>query len=370
MHKSCSLVPLEETGSDIACGGVNRISTLGARPSWLHEEPFRRTMRRTHVSRFPVLLQDRTASNKVFRRSFWDEHGFEFGNGLYEDGPTLRAHVLASSVDVFSDVVYYWRVRESGDLSITQRSREFQNVEQRMSSITSVASFLTATAPSLKPFYDQSVLKGDTAMLVNAYAIASDTERERLAKLAADYLSHVDQATYRDVPVLNRLECYLLSKGMLTELLEVLRFVRRGDNWDAPVVPSGGLRGERCIVYPFFRDPILRIPVHIYDVTSEITLNATLDAAMWRGAKLRLEGHAYIRRLDCPAQSDSRIRVALRNRKTRRTIRLRVERVFRPDVTARSGQSAASYDWSGFAVEVAPRRLATLPGVWRPRTGS
>ena len=357
---------LEETGSDIACGGVKRISTLGARPSWLHEEPFRRTMRRTHVSRFPVLLQDRTAWNKVFRRSFWDEHGFEFGSGLYEDGPvTLRAHVLASSVDVFTDVVYYWRVRDSGDLSITQRAREFQNVEQRMLSVASVASFLTTTAPSLKPFYDKSVLRGDTTMLVNAYAIASDTERERLAELAADYLSQVDDATYRDVPVLNRLQSYLLSKGMLKEVLEVLRFLRRGDNWDAPVVPCGGRRGERCIVYPFFRDPVRRIPDQIYDVTSEMTLNATLDVTMWRGAKLRLEGHAYIRRLDSPAQSDSRIRVALRNRRTRRTIRLRVERVFRPDVTARSGQSAACYDWSGFAVEVDPRRLATLPGFWR-----
>ena len=55
----------------------------------------------------------------------------------------------------------------------------------------------------------------------------------------------------------------------------------------------------------------------------------------------------------------------LRNSKTRRTIRLRVERIRRPDVTARSGQAAACNDWSGFAVEVSPRRLATFPGVWR-----
>ncbi len=57
--------------------------------------------------------------------------------------------------------------------------------------------------------------------------------------------------------------------------------------------------------------------------------------------------------------------MTLRNNKTRRSIRLRAQRIRRPDVTARSGQTAACHDWSGFAVEISPRRLATFPGVWR-----
>jgi CDP-glycerol glycerophosphotransferase len=98
---------LEKTGSDLACGGAAQLGTLGASTSWLHDGPFRKTVLRTHVSMLPVLLQDRTAWNKVFGRSFWDAHGFEFGSGLYEDRPvTLRAHVLASAVDVLRDVVY------------------------------------------------------------------------------------------------------------------------------------------------------------------------------------------------------------------------------------------------------------------------
>ncbi len=357
---------LEKTNSDIACGGVSRISSSGPRASWLHDEPFRKTILRTHVSRFPILLQDRTAWNKVFRRSFWDQHDFEFGGGLYEDGPvTLAAHVLASSVDVFSDVIYYWRVRESGDLSITQRAYEIQNIEQRMASVGSVAAFLAAQAPELKPAYDRSVIKGDIATVVTAYGFASDDERQRLAELAVGYLHHVDESGYLGVPALGRLHCYLLSNGMLPELLDVLRFSRRGDGRDTPVVPRDGQRGRWCAAYPFLRDPARAIPDEVYDVTSEMTLNAVLDAVSWRGSRLRIEGHAYIRRLDAPAQSDSRIRVELRNSRTHRTIRLPVERVSRPDVTAQSNQSAACYDWSGFAVEVRAGRLATLPGFWR-----
>ena len=106
---------LDRTGSDIATGGCTKFGPSGPIKSWLHEEPFRATKLRTHVSRFPVLLQDRTTTNKVFRRSFWDAHGFEFPGGLYEDPPVaMRAHVLAASVDVFHEVVYYWRGRGAG----------------------------------------------------------------------------------------------------------------------------------------------------------------------------------------------------------------------------------------------------------------
>jgi CDP-glycerol glycerophosphotransferase len=357
---------LERTGSDMAAGGVTRFGPLGPTQSWLHEEPFRTTIQRTHVSQFPVLLQDRTAWNKVFRRTFWDQHQFKFPAGLYEDGPVvLRAHVLASSVDIFRDVVYYWRVRDSGDLSITQRAREPRNIEQRMASVGSVAGFLATNAPTLKPAYDRSVLKGDIAMLVSACELATDEERERLASLAADYLGSVDDSAYRGVPAINRLHCYLLAHGMLPELLEVLRFSRRGDALDAQLVRVGGHRARWYAAYPFFQDPARAIPDEIYDVTSEMTLQASVDAVTWRGGKLRVEGAAYIRQLSSATPAECQIRVTLRNIRTRRSIKAPVERVYRPDITVRSGQGAVSYDWSGFAVEIDPHQLATLPGVWR-----
>ena len=44
---------------------------------------FDRTRLQTHITRFPYLIADRTAWNKLFRRSFWDEHGFRFPRGVY-----------------------------------------------------------------------------------------------------------------------------------------------------------------------------------------------------------------------------------------------------------------------------------------------
>ena len=358
---------LEKTGSDIACGGVLRFNSASIWASPAHKEIFSTTAQRTHAARDPVLLQDRTPWNKVFRRSFWDSAGLEFPRGLYEDAPPMvRAHVLAKSVDVFRDIVYYWRLRGAGELSTTQRTRELSNIEDRMTSLRTIGEFLAATAPALKPSYDRFALDIDIPILASAIEIASDDERQRIMELAASYLRTVDEAVYPRLLAIRRLYCHLMRAGMLPELIEVLKFGRRGDNLNAPVVRDGtGGQPRWYVEYPFFRDPARAIPDGVYDVTDEMILKARLERVTWRAGKLRIEGHAYIRNLDAPEAGDTRIKVALRNSKTRRTIRLRVQRIRRPDVTARSAQAAACHDWSGFAVEVSPRRLATFPGVWR-----
>ena len=361
---------LEKTGSDIACGGVLRFSPASIWVSPAHKEIFTATVERTHASRCPVLLQDRTPWNKVFRRSFWDSSGLEFPPGLYEDAPPMvRAHVMATSVDVFRDVVYYWRLRGTGELSTTQRTRELSNIEDRMTSLRTIGEFLAASARPLKPYYDRFALAIDIPILAKAIELAAGGERPRIIELAAGYLRTVDESVYPQLPAITRLCCFLMRGRMLTELLEVLKFWRPAEGVafpPAPVVREGSRRHPRWYVqYPFFRDAARAIPDAVYDITDEMTLHVRLDAVTWRESKLRIEGHAYIRLLDAPAVGDTRIRVVLHNSKTRRTIRLRVRRIRRPDVTARSGQAVACHDWSGFAVEVSPRRLATFPGVWR-----
>jgi CDP-glycerol glycerophosphotransferase len=357
---------LDKTGSDMATGGVLRLTATGLMESRMHRGPFRATALRTHVSRLPVLLQDRATWNKVYRRSFWDGHGFEFPAGLYEDAPVaVRAHVLASSVDVFKDVVYYWRMRETGGLSITERYREIPNMEQRMATAGSVAAFLTASAPALKPAYDRAAIGTDIRILVQAFEFATQQDRAQIAELAASYLRDVDPSVYPTVGLSDRLRGYLLGHGKLPELLALLRFERSGEAEAAPIARGDGPEPGWYVRYPFFGDAATGIPDELYDITSEMTLNACLDSVGWHAGRLRLEGHAYVHRLRSAAPSDCEIRVTLRNSRTRRSIRLPVTRVFRPDVTAASKQAASCYDWSGFVVEVSPRRLATLPGVWR-----
>src|SRR6266581_2726694 len=356
---------LDATGSDIAAGGVRRFSTGWVSRTVVHTEAYRKTVPHTNVSQHPALLRDCTVWNKVYRRSFWNTARIEFSAARYEDIPVaIRAYVLARSVDIRQEIVYYWRARESGELSRNQKSRELENVEGRMAAVLEASSFLAGHAPALKPAFDRRVLDNDLAVLIRAVEFAGEPERKRMLELAASYLSSVDDSVFRDAKALQRLRYHLTREGMHAELLEVLRYSRRGDSAEAPLVQLGLLRRKWYIGYPYLTDRSRGIPRHVYDADREMTLCVRLDAVTWHAGRLRIEGHAYIRRLHAPRQQDTRIKVMLRNTVLKRTIPLKVTRIERPDITARSGQAAACYDWSGFMVEIKPERLSNL-GTWR-----
>ncbi|MFJ6770910.1 glycosyltransferase family 2 protein [Kitasatospora sp. NPDC091257] len=137
---------LDETGSDFAAGNALRLRTTGLSPSHAHRRPFHETRLRTHVSELPALVTDRTAWNKVYRRSFFDGAGILYPEGiLYEDAPvSVPHHFLAERVDVLTDPIYHWRVREDGDLSITQKKTDPRGVVDRVRSMELVREWLVA----------------------------------------------------------------------------------------------------------------------------------------------------------------------------------------------------------------------------------
>src|SRR3954468_3425719 len=135
---------LDESGSDLASGNVHRLTGSGTRQARFLARTFAETRLKTHITRDRLLIYDRTAWNKLWRRSFWDEQGLSFPVGrTYEDIPvTLPLHFAARSVDVLSDVVYYWRTREGEDLSITQRRNQPQELDNRLRAIQDVSDHL------------------------------------------------------------------------------------------------------------------------------------------------------------------------------------------------------------------------------------
>jgi CDP-glycerol glycerophosphotransferase len=353
---------LEKTGSDIAAGGVRRFSSGWVSPTTVHADVYRKTIPRTSVSQHQALLRDCTVWNKVYRRSFWNSAQLEFWAARYEDIPVcIRAYVLARSVDIRREIVYYWRARESGDLSRNQKSRELANVEGRMAAVSQASSIITQHRPALKPAFDRRVLDNDLLILLRTVEFVSEPDQQRLLEVGARYLRSVDDQVLRDTDAIARLQYHLMRKGMNAELLEVMRYSRRGDAEKAPLVRRGG---KWYVGYPYFGDPTCGVPLHIYDASREMKLQVRLDAVSWQAGRLRIEGYAYIERLDAPREQDVRIDVLLRNTVLKRTLRLKVKRIRRPDVTARSLQAVACYDWCGFMAEINPARLSNL-GTWR-----
>jgi CDP-glycerol glycerophosphotransferase len=181
---------LVRTGSDFATGNYHRLTTVGTRQAGMVFTAFNANRPRTHVSRHPALINDRTAWNKVFRRTFWDEHGFRWPEGvLYEDiAVTIPAHVLAQSVDVIREPVYLWRARAGDAASITQCRTELRAIRDRYRAVDLVSRFLDARGQHhLKALYDRSVAAQDFRYFLQHLDEADDDFRLLFLDLANDF---------------------------------------------------------------------------------------------------------------------------------------------------------------------------------------
>lgn len=175
---------LEGSGSDFAAGNAWRYMPDGRLlPSWTHQEAFAEDRTGVTIHEFPLLARDRMVWNKVWRRSFWDAHGFEFPAIRYEDYPvTLAAHLVASGVDVLSSKVYLWRQRREST-SITQRSADIDNVADRVRSAELVLDQLGDADPTIRDAVHAYLVDVDLVAVADAYTASADGDGAAIGAL-------------------------------------------------------------------------------------------------------------------------------------------------------------------------------------------
>jgi CDP-glycerol glycerophosphotransferase len=364
---------LDRTGSDFATGNFLRMTTSGTRQAGMVFTSYYANRPRTHVRKHPALLYDRTAWNKLFRRTFWDQHGFRWPEGvLYEDIPvTLPAHVLARSVDVVRDPVYLWRERAGEAASITQRRTELRAIRDRFAAVDGVSRFLAAHGEhTLKRLYDKSVAEQDFRYFLTPLDVAGDDFRLEFLRLVNDFFDRADPGVFDDLPALQRLEWHLVRRRLLPELLEVVRFEKSGQASRLPWVR----RGRRFYGdFPFRGDPRLAVPDDVYRLAKdELPLTARIEQVWWDGDVLRLSGYAFIALLAMPSERSSRVRLTLEESgHPASVVGLDVRSVHRPDVTEVTAPEGTNYDWSGWEASVPASALRQHDGFragnWRLR---
>ncbi|MFC7527952.1 CDP-glycerol glycerophosphotransferase family protein [Actinoplanes sp. GCM10030250] len=353
------IASITETGSDFASGNVMRLTSRGVHQSGLHRAAFATTALRTHVSKQSSLMDDRTAWNKVFRRSFWDKHKLAFPEGvLYEDTPVIvPAHVLAKTVDVLDVPVYYWREREGQDKSITQRRDEVRGFVDRLAGVEQVSRFLAKHKQhKIKRIYDSSVLQGDLMIFMRELPKVNDEYRKIFLDGCNRYLDNVDARVYDELPAAQRVLWRLVRNRMLAELLEMIPTVRARHR-----IVRKGLRRYHKLMFLEERLPNVPRTLFLAGIPRPRT---RLHDAQWRGDKLCLRGHAFIPGQGAAhAWSTTRL-LWLRDEEGRRTRRQPLVNHKCIDATAVHGSPTISYDWSGFEAEIDVQALRGEDGQW------
>ncbi|NEB40982.1 bifunctional glycosyltransferase/CDP-glycerol:glycerophosphate glycerophosphotransferase [Streptomyces sp. SID14515] len=368
------LAELDRTGSDFATGNVLRLRANGElEQSPMFRKPMEKARPATHVTRDWILLGDRIACNKVFRRTFWDEHAFAFPTGvLYEDiAVVLPAHFLARSVDVVEEPVYHWRDRDG---SITTRRAVPRGIRDRVAAVTTVSRFLADRAEAAGPAaeakrrYDAHALSGDLWLFIEALPDGDAEFHEAFLEHAGAFAATVEPGVLAALPLHLRVKWQLIRERRLPELLALLADEKK----DRDTFHVRGLFRPRAH-HPAVRDPLP--PATTTLTAADLPVHAHLTEAVWRDGLLRLTGYAYVR--NAPGGP---VRLGwLRSGK--RLIPLRTRPVPGDEATACSGRSLHRYDRAGFEAVVDPRRLiakggrttwkleAVVIGAGRPRRG-
>ncbi|WP_078916276.1 glycosyltransferase family 2 protein [Streptomyces viridochromogenes] len=215
---------LESTKSDFACGNVLRLTSEGNAPHRGYRDAFSHSRQRTHITRDHSLITDRMVWNKVFSRSFWDRHGFKFSLPRYEDAPVMiHAHIAAETVDVLDQVVYYWRRREAGEPSITQRIYEPDNLADLMHAVRVTGDIIRVHAPELIDVYERNVCLGDLRIAVAALLKNTAEELDTALEIGWNLLVQMNREVIEGLPEPYRTQTELFLQRDFDELREARR---------------------------------------------------------------------------------------------------------------------------------------------------
>ncbi|TWD81067.1 CDP-glycerol glycerophosphotransferase [Kribbella amoyensis] len=352
---------LDRTGSSFAAGNARRFNnSAGVRPSWIHRLPFARDRVATHVIETVDLILDRMVWNKVYRRSFWDEYGYEFPAIRYEDYPvTLKAHLDAVTVDALAVPVYYWRERESGE-SITQQKFQLGNLEDRVHSAELVMDLIEQqdTLREVRRRVHSHLTQIDMLTLMMAFGAAPPEEEQNLLKLARRLMDRLDDSVLARAHSYDRIQHSALAAGDIDLLRRLAQF--RND---------GGLRGgARALTrpgrpwqfehnYPGVQDPRSSVPKDLYRLPmKDLTLATSVQQVRWlEDGTLSVKGTAEIRHLETKTSSSLRIALVIGGVETPLAVR-------RFDATDTHGDPALV----GFEVRIDKPLLAQLKNTAAP----
>src|SRR5580693_7195712 len=287
-----------------------------------------------------------------------------------------KAHVLATAVDVIPDIVYYWRERAQGRLSITQSRASVANLRDRMTALADIDEFIARQSTTrLLRAHQRKALKNDLWLYVQDLHKVTEMYRDEFTILVNAYLDQVSRRVLRSLPATHKLAYHLVRIRAMPQLAELAAWMM-----DQPVrqVPMIRHHGRLLADLPFRKESPVPVPARVFRPHwRDLDPYMQVDDIGWAGGTLVVTGRTNVPSVDIAKRRNTSKIVILRPPGRRLPVVAPARSFLHPEATALSEQERYNYDWSGFRFAVSPRRfrgtgqwqcymLVRGHGVWRP----
>jgi CDP-glycerol glycerophosphotransferase len=199
------LEALEDNDADFSMGLVRReYMDDGHQTLWfpdLFEE--RRVV--GGLEQTPELIQDVLSVNKLYRRTFLDEHGLVFPEDVhYEDQLfSFKAYHAARRIAIIPENVYLWRIfPTTRGRSITQQRHQIENFHHRLAVHRRLDSYIAEHGtPALQRVKDLKFLENDMRLYLADVIDGDGSVTAEVLVEAEEYLRAIPEDRYQALPL-------------------------------------------------------------------------------------------------------------------------------------------------------------------------
>lgn len=349
----------KKSGSEVVIGNTVRFNSKKIYGSTLHKKVFKETILNTHITKMPQLIYNTSCWNNLFLHDFWKKYKLVFPDITYEDIPVMiPSYFYSTSTSVLEDVIYYWRVREGKNLSLSQKRTEIRNFLDRMKSIQIVDDFYKSNQiidEYLIIEKDYRFLSLDIAIFLNQLDRVDEEYIRNFVNAVNPFIAKLHPEAFRRLSAINKIKYKLLQDEKIEELLDVIRFEKKKLKFVKPEKRKGRyyIPSSYSSLYP----------QEMFDVTDELSQVCRIEEMDWEGNTLKIVGHTYIGKVDSKFASRVYLKATIKKTGSLDEIELPVKITKRKDVTKKYGlkppntkwlffRRIYSYDWSGFEVHI------------------
>lgn len=288
---------LKRTGSDIATGSYVRVGAQGRSRPKLTARVHARQRLAVRLADMPELLEEPVLWNKVYDRAFWHRHVGEMSSfSNYEDQePVYRAFVGAAAIDVLTDDVYAWRLAD-GRNTRSRRKGRLTDLHARLDVIEALRVSLVHEPENVRRFAYSVWMGTDLAMHAEYLDTASKKFRKALKQAAATLRREMPREAWALIPAKARLFMWVVAKGRLDDIEEVLG-TRAEETAAVPLLVEEG----HWVVAPSYMPRLRsRIPSRLLRArTVDFRPTLIVRNARWVGAGvIELAGCAWVPGID------------------------------------------------------------------------